>query len=94
MKQTNEYRSVTALAKALHIPEGEARRIDIRTDLVVAIQKAINKKKLTHAESAKVTGVGRTVITALMNGNSRHVSTDRLIYIADQLGLRVSLKVV
>jgi len=93
MKHSNEYRSVTALAKALNLPEGEARRVDIRTDLVVAIQKAVTKKGLTHVASAKLTGVGRTVITALMNGNSKHISTDRLIHIAEQLGLRVSLKV-
>ncbi len=93
MKHSNEYRSVTELAKALNLPEGEARRIEIRTDLVVAIQRTITKKKLTHAESAKMTGVGRTVITALMNGNSKHISTDRLIHIAELLGLKVRLSV-
>ena len=65
----------------------------MRSDLVVAIQKVVNKKKLTHVAAAKVAGVGRTVIASLMNGNSKHISTDRLIHIAEQLGLRVRLQV-
>ena len=93
MKHANEYRSVTTLAKGVNVPDGEARRIDMRTDLVVAIQKKIAKLKLTHAAAANQVGVGRTVITALMNGNSRHISTDRLIHVAGQLGLKVWLKV-
>jgi predicted XRE-type DNA-binding protein len=93
MKNANEYRSVTELANGLKVPAAESRRIEIRTDLVVGIQRAIEKQKLTHAAAATQTGVGRTVITALMNGNSSHVSTDRLIHIAQQLGLKVTLKV-
>ena len=65
----------------------------MRTDLAVAIQKAVNKNDYTHAEAAKKTGVGRTVITALMYGNTTYISTDRLIHIAENLGLRVTLKI-
>ena len=93
MKNSNEYKSVTALAKGLKIPPKEVMRIEMRTDLVIAIQKAVEKQKLTHAAAATQTGVGRTVITALMNGNTSHISTDRLIHVAQQLGLRVTLKV-
>lgn len=52
------------------------------------------KKKYTHAEAAKKADVGRTVITAIMNGDLRRISTDRLIDIAHNLGLTVQLKVV
>ena len=38
-------------------------------------------------------GVGRTVLTAILNGNTTHISTDRLIDIAQNLGLTVSLRV-
>lgn len=93
MKNTVEAKSVKDLAKLLKLPKGEAAKIEMRTDLVVAIRRAIEKKGLTHAEAAKKAEVGRTVITALMNGNTTHVSTDRLIDIAQNIGLTVTLRV-
>ncbi len=46
------------------------------------IRRVIEKKELTHAQAAKVSGMGRTVITAIMNGNLDKISTDRLIDVA------------
>ena len=65
----------------------------IRTDLLSSIQNMIQKRKLTHEETSKITGIGRTVITNLMNNNPKKVSTDRLIRIAESLGLKVKLSV-
>ncbi len=81
------------LGRALKLPKGKAAKIDMRTDLVLAIKKTVKRKGLTHAEAAKRAGVGRTVVTAILNGNTTHVSTDRLIDIAQNLGLRVTLQV-
>lgn len=75
------------------LPETQAPKIEIRTKLLIGIKRAIEKRKLTHAKAASVTGVGRTVITAIMNGNLNRISTDRLIDIAQQLGLNLDLKV-
>ena len=51
-------------------------------------------KQFFHgADSDMGAGVGRTVITAIANGNLGHISTDRLIDVAHSLGLRVQLKV-
>lgn len=89
----SEVRSVGGLAKLLKLPKGEAAKIEMRTDLVIAIRKAVEKKKLTHVEAAKRAGVGRTVVTAILNGNTTHISTDRLITVAQNLGLTVTLEV-
>ena len=93
MKNYTETKNVKELAKLLKLPKGEATKIEMRTDLTVAIRKTIEKKQLTHAEASKRAGVGRTVITAIMNGNTTHISTDRLIDIAQNLGLTVTLRV-
>lgn len=93
MKNYTEVKTMKELAKALKLPKGEAAKIEMRTDLTVAIKKAVEKKRLTHAEAAKRAGVGRTVITAILNGNTTHISTDRLIDIAQNLGLTVTLRV-
>ncbi len=93
IKNYTETKSVKELARALGLPAGEAAKIEMRTDLAVAIKKAVEKKQMTHAAAAKHAGVGRTVVTAILNGNTTHISTDRLIDIAQNLGLRVTLKV-
>ena len=87
------YKSIEELGRAWKMPESEIVRIEIFTSLVVAIQKRIKKLGLTHAEAAKKTGIGRTVITAVMNGNVLHMTIDRLITIANGIGLKVTLKV-
>ncbi len=93
MKNYTEAKNVKELAKVLGLPKGEAAKIEMRTNLVIAIKKTVEKKQLTHAEAAKQAGVGRTVVTAILNGNTAHISTDRLIDIAQNLGLTVTLRV-
>ena len=93
MKPYVEAKSAKELCKLLSIPYTEATKIEMRTNLVIGIKKTIEKKKLTHEQAAKVTGVGRTVITAIVNGNLEKISTDRLIDVAQGLGLTVHIKV-
>lgn len=93
MKNAVVAKNTKELVKVLGLPTAEAAKIEMRTSLVVAIRRLVEKKGWTHAETAKRAGVGRTVITALLNGNTTHVSTDRLIDVAQSLGLTVTLKV-
>jgi len=92
-KNYTEVKTMKDLARVLGLPKAEAAKIEMRTDLVVAIKKLVDKKGLTHAEAAKRAKVGRTVVTAILNGNTTSISTDRLIDIAQSLGLTVTLKV-
>lgn len=93
MKSYTEAKTIQELTQVLGLPKTEAAKVEMRTNLVVAIRRAVEKKAWTHVEAAKRAQVGRTVITAVLNGNTTHVSTDRLIDIAQRLGLRVTLKV-
>ena len=88
-----EAKNAKELCKVLGLPESHAPRIEMRTDLAIAIKGVIQKRKYTHADAAKRADVGRTVITAIVNGNLSKISTDRLIDIAHNLGLTVKLKV-
>ena len=88
-----EARNTRELCEIMGLPESEAMKIEMRCDLVMAICEVIEKNGWTHAIAAKEAGVGRTVITAIMNGNLENISTDRLIDIAHGLSLRVQLKV-
>lgn len=88
-----EIKNIDQLCKILGLPKSQAARIEIRRDLVIAIDSKIKAKKLTHEQAAKIADVGRTVITAIVNGNIGKISTDRLIEVADRLGLEVHIRV-
>ena len=93
MKSYLEAKSAKELCRLMGLPESEAPKVEMRTQLVVAIKRAIEKQKLTQAQAAVKADVGRTVITAIVNGNLHRISTDRLIDVAQNLGLKVQLKV-
>ena len=93
MKSYLEAKNARELCKVLGLPASEAPKIEMRTQLVVAIKRAIERGKLTHQEAAKKTDVGRTIITAIVNGNLESISTDRLIDVAQGLGIKMQLKV-
>ena len=81
------------LYKKLGIPRYEAEKIVMRRNLVIAITNCIEKNNWTHEVAASKAQVGRTVITAIVNGNLEKISTDRLIDISQKIGLHVTLKV-
>ena len=93
MKSYLEAKSAKELCRLMGLPESEAPKVEMRVQLAVAIKRSIEKRKLTHAAAAVKAGVGRTVITAIVNGNLHRISTDRLIDIAQALGLHVQLNV-
>ena len=86
-------KSLEDLCSLLGLPETEVPKLQIRLELVNGIRATIKKQNLTHQEAASKSGVGRTVITAVVNGNLNKISTDRLIDIAQGLGLSLLLKV-
>lgn len=93
MKPFIEAKNPKEICKMLKLPLSEAPKIEIRVELVSGIRRTIERGKFTQAQAAAKANVGRTVITAIMNGNLGSISTDRLIDIAHNLGLRVQLKV-
>jgi len=78
-----EIKDVRQLCKVLGLPKSQAARVEVRRDLVLAIYHKIMTKKLTHLQAAKLAGVGRTVITAVVNANIGKISTDKLICFLD-----------
>ncbi len=86
-------RNLKELCSTLGVPAAEEPRIRMQVELVRAIRKAVAERGLTHAQTARVVGVGRTVITAVVNGNLDGISLDRLVNIACRLGLKPRVKV-
>lgn len=93
MNKSVEAKNLKELCNSLGLPESEVPKLRIRLDLAHGIRSAILKHHLTHLEASLKCNVGRTVITAVVNGNLNKISTDRLIDIAQGLGLKLNLKV-
>ena len=93
MNSNIDAKNLEELCSLLGLPETEVPKLRIRLEIVNGIRLAMKKQNLTHKEAADKCGVGRTVVTAVLNGNLNRISTDRLIDIAQGLGLTLQLKV-
>lgn len=79
------------LAKLLNLSEEDAIEIEIRSDLNNKIIETASKQKLTHAKVAELASTSRTKVTALMNRNTKHISTSLMIRILAALGVKVKI---
>ena len=76
----------------LGFDEAEARVLEMRADLMVALRLHIEKRGWTQSEAAKELGITQPRISALMKGAWRDFSADMLLVLATRMGLRPTLK--
>jgi transcriptional regulator with XRE-family HTH domain len=62
--------------------------------LLKRLKEIVRAHKFTHAEIAKRSGTSRPRVTAILNDDLDHVSTDLLIRILASLGYGVKVSVV
>jgi predicted XRE-type DNA-binding protein len=67
----------------------EAEHLLIRSDLMIAVQKAVERRALTQAAAAKILGVTQPRVSDLLRGRIDLFSTDALIDMLARLGIRV-----
>ncbi|MBZ5612305.1 MAG: helix-turn-helix domain-containing protein [Acidobacteriia bacterium] len=82
------------LAEALGLPAAAAREWSVQHLLLKRLKDIVGRQKITHAEIAKRAGTSLTRVTAILNGDLEHVSSDLLIRILGSLGYRVKVSVV
>lgn len=93
MKSAKHPRAKTTanLSRLLNLGEEDAIEIELRIDLNDKIIEVVKKRGLTHAAVAKLAHTSRTKITALLNRNTRHISTSMMIRVLAALGIRVKV---
>lgn len=79
-------RTVGELAKALGLSPGDGAEIELRVDLNAKIVEEVKRRGLTHVEVARRAKTSRTRVTAILNRNTRDVSTDLLLRVLYALG--------
>jgi len=86
-------RTPEELAGALGLSGIEAKEWQVQHTLLKRLKEIVRQQKITHAELAKRAGTSRTRVTAILNDDLQHVSSDLLIRILASLGYRVKVSV-
>jgi transcriptional regulator with XRE-family HTH domain len=71
-----------------------AREWQVQHILLERLKEIARRQNITRAEIAKRAGTSRTRVTAILNDDIAHVSSDLLIRILASLGYRVKISVV
>ena len=85
-------RTAAELAKALGLTPTDGAEIALRSDLNSKIAEVVKRKGLTHAQVARLVGTSRTRVTAIMNRNTKDISTDLLLRVLYALGYSAKIK--
>jgi len=83
-----------ALAGALGLSSAEATQWRAQHALLTHLKAIVRQQQFTHAEIARRSRTSRTRVTAVLNDDLEHVSTDLLIRILASLGYQVKVSVV
>jgi predicted XRE-type DNA-binding protein len=80
-------RTAGELAKVLGLARADGIEIAVRSALNTKIIQVIGKRGLTHAQLAALAGTSRTRVTALLNRNTKDISTDLMLRVLGALGV-------
>lgn len=86
-------RNSAELAKVLGLTAAEGAEIELRSVLNTRIIEIVRKKGLTHAQVAALAQTSRTRITALLNRNTRQISTDLMLRVLYALGYTAKITI-
>ena len=84
-------KNATELAHQLGLSSADGAEIQLRSDLNDKIIEIVQKAGLSHAQVAKLARTSRSRITAILNRNTKDVSTDLMLRIIASLGYRAKI---
>ncbi len=90
--KTTVTRGAAELAKALGLTPADGAEMALRSDPNSKIVEVVQRKGATHAQVARLARTSRTRITAIMNRNTRDISTDLLLRVLYSLGYTAKIK--
>ena len=79
-------RTAGELARALGLAPADSAEIELRSALNSKIVEVVRRKDLTHSQVARLARTSRTRVTAIMNRNTKDISTDLLLRVLYALG--------
>jgi predicted XRE-type DNA-binding protein len=85
-------RTAAELAEALGLTRADGAEIQLRSDLNSKIVSIVRDKGLTHVQVARLARTSRTRVTAIMNRNTKDISTDLLLRVLYALGYTAKIR--
>lgn len=79
-------KTATELAKALGLRPPDGAEFGLRSELNTKIVQEVRRRGLTHADVARLAQTSRTRVTAILNRNTKDISTDLLLRVLYALG--------
>jgi len=86
----NRYESVW---DAIEKSPAEATNLKLRSELMLALKRHIEREGISQSEAARIFGVSQPRISNLMHGKINLFSIDMLVNMLTAAGLRVSVRV-
>lgn len=86
-------RRFTNAFEAVGFPPDEAEHLRVRADLMIALTRLIQRRKLTQAQAAKLLRVTQPRISDLKRGKIDRFSIDTLVGMLAHAGVDVKLTV-
>jgi predicted XRE-type DNA-binding protein len=80
-------RTAGELAEVLGLDRADGIELAVRSALNTKIIQVVQKRGLTHARVAALAGTSRTRVTALLNRNTKDISTDLMLRVLGALGV-------
>lgn len=84
-------RTASELAEVLGLERPDGIEIAVRSALNTKIIQVIEKRGLTHAQVATLASTSRTRVTALINRNTKDISTDLMLRVLGALGVSAKI---
>lgn len=81
------------LASQLGIPKSRGVEAVLKAQLIAAIVREIDRRRLTHVEVAARSGLPRSAVTGILSGSLQKVTIDRVLRLLEAVGLEASVKV-
>jgi predicted XRE-type DNA-binding protein len=84
-------RTAGELAEVLGLERADGIELAVRSALNTKIIEVIEKRRLTHAQVASLAGTSRTRVTAIINRNTKDISTDLMLRVLGALGVSAKI---
>jgi predicted XRE-type DNA-binding protein len=84
-------RNAGELAEVLGLERADGIELAVRSALNTKIIEVIEKRGLTHTQVASLAGTSRTRVTAIINRNTKDVSTDLMLRVLGALGVSAKI---
>ncbi len=84
-------RTAGELAEVLGLERADGIELAVRSTLNTKIIEVTEKRGLTHAQVAGLAGTSRTRVTAIINRNTKDISTDLMLRVLGALGVSAKI---